>query len=107
MHYRINFNFSFWYFYLKKLGRKGTLLIDYILFIIIFILLAFLDLNTVGSLILNYAARFCVAGIEVIYYTYTIELYPTPVRSVAFGINTAFGNAGSIFSSFIIRIFIK
>ena len=81
---------------IKKLGRKGTLLIDYILFITIFILLAFLDLNTLGSLILNYSARFCAAGIEVIYYTYTIELYPSSVRSVAFGINTTFGNAGSI-----------
>ena len=81
---------------IKKLGRKGTLWIEYTLLIIIFALLTFLDLDTAGSLALNYIARFCVAGIEVIYYTYTIELYPTPVRSVAFGINATIGNAGSI-----------
>ena len=81
---------------IKKLGRKGTLWILYALLAVIIVLLIFLELDTTGSLILNYISRFCVAGIEVIYYTYSIELYPTPVRSVAFGINATFGNAGSI-----------
>ena len=81
---------------IQKLGRKGTLWIEYALLIFVFILLAFLDLDTAGSLILNYIARFCVGGILIIYYTYTIEIYPTPVRSVAFGINTTFGNTGAI-----------
>ena len=81
---------------IKKLGRRGTLWILYIIIVITFFLLAFLDLDTVPNLILNFTARFCAAGIEVIYYTYSIEIYPTPVRSVAFGINATFGNAGSI-----------
>ena len=81
---------------IKKLGRKGSLWILYIICIITILLLAFLDLNTVQNLTLNFIARFCLAGIEVIYYTYSLELYPTPVRSVAFGINATFGNGGSI-----------
>ena len=53
-------------------------------------------MDTTGALLLNYVSRFCVAGIEVIYYTYSIELYPTPISTVAFGNNATFGNAGSI-----------
>ena len=64
----------------KKLGRRGTLWIEYALVILVFVLLAFLELDTGGNLTLNFIARFCCAGIEVIYYTYSIELYPTPVR---------------------------
>ena len=88
---------------LKKLGRKGTLWIEYALVIIVFFLLAFLDLGTAGSLTLNFFARFGCAGIEVIYYTYSIELYPTPVRSLAFGINATFGNAGSIGAPYLLE----
>ena len=89
---------------IKKLGRRGTLWIEYALLEVIFILLAFLNLNTFGSLALNYISRFCVAGIEVIYYTYSIEIYPTPVRSVAFGINATFGNLGSVIAPQLIEI---
>ena len=52
---------------------------------------------------LNFIARFCAAGIEVIFYTYTIELYPTPVRSVAFGVNATFGNGGSILAPLLLE----
>ena len=88
---------------IKKIGRRGTLWILYIIVIISFILLAFLDLNTTWNLTLNFISRFCCAGIDVIYYTYSIELYPTPVRSLAFGINATFGNAGSIGSPYLLE----
>ena len=88
---------------IKRLGRRGFLWIQYAVVVIVFILLAFLDLNTGGELTLNYIARFCCAGIEVIYYTYSIELYPTPVRSLAFGINATFGNAGSIGAPYLLE----
>ena len=55
------------------------------------------------ELILNYIARFCAAGIEVVYYTYSIEVYPTLVRGVAFGVNLTFGNAGSIIAPLILE----
>ena len=53
------------------------------------------------ELVVNFITRFCAAGIEVIYYTYSIELYPTPVRGIAFGVNAAFGNGGSIIAPFL------
>ena len=88
---------------IRKLGRKGSLWIQYTLIIITFILLGFLKLDTLTSLGLNFIARFCASGIEVIYYTYTIELYPTPVRSVAFGVNATFGNGGSILAPLLLE----
>ena len=88
---------------IKKLGRKGTLWILYALVIIAFVLHSFLKLNTAGSLTLNYLERFYCAGIDVIYYTYTTELYPTSIRSLAFGINTGFGNLGSIASPYLLE----
>ena len=88
---------------IKKLGRKGSLWIENILLIIIFFLLAFLKLDTIPTLGLNFLARFCISGSEVIYYTYSLEIYPTPVRSVAFGINATFGNGGSILAPMILE----
>ena len=88
---------------IKKLGRKGTLWIEYGLIIIVFILLASINLNTSGSLILYCIARFCCAGFDIIYYTYTLELYPTPIRSLAFGINIGFGSAGSISAPYLLE----
>ena len=88
---------------IKKLGRRGSLWIQYVVIIITFFSLAFLKLDTIPSLALNFIARFCAAGIEVIYYTYTLELYPTPVRSVAFGINATFGNGGSILAPMLLE----
>ena len=92
---------------IKKLGRRGTLWIQYAVLLVMFVLLAFLELEIYGSLTLNYISRYCVAGIEVIYYTYSIEIYPTPVRSVAFGINATFGNVGSIVAPQLIEIMLR
>ena len=95
---------------IKKLGRRGTLWILYSLLGIIVILLISLNMDsigTAGSLILNYFSRYCTAGIEVIYYTYSVELYPTPVRSVAFGVNAFFGNLGSVVAPIILEFLIS
>ena len=88
---------------IKKLGRKGVLWILYFLVIVSFILLAFINFNTSWNLTLNCIARFGCAGIDAIYYTYTIELYPTQVRSLAFGINATFGSAGSIGAPYLLE----
>ena len=85
------------------LGRKRSLWIQYFIIIVCFILLAFIKLNDIQSLILNFIARFCISGTEVIYYTYSLELYPTPVRGIAFGINATFGNAGSILAPMLLE----
>ena len=88
---------------IKKLGRKGNLWIMYFLIIGTLLLLAFVKLDETIELALNFLSRFCAAGIEVVYYTYSIEIYPTLVRSVAFGVNVSFGNGGSIIAPLLLE----
>ena len=83
---------------IKCLGRKRTLWAQYLIITTIFILLGFVDFSDNFKLILNFFARFCAAGIESVYWAYTLEVYPTPVRSTNFGINVTCGNIGSILS---------
>ena len=63
--------------------------------------MSFLKFSVNVELTLNFFARFCAAAIELVYFTYSLEVYPTPVRSINFGINTIFGNIGSILSPMI------
>ena len=88
---------------IKKLGRKGNLWIMYFLITGALLLLAFIDLDETIELALNFLSRFCAAGIDVVYYTYSIEIYPTLVRSVAFGVNATFGNGGSIIAPLLLE----
>jgi len=83
---------------IKCLGRKRILWAQYIIITTIFILLSFIDFSVNFKLILNFFARFCAAGIEAVYWVYTLEVYPTPIRSTNFGINISCGNIGSILS---------
>ena len=88
---------------IEKIGRKGSLWLYYIIIIFSFIFLAFASLNISTELILNLLARFCACGTEVIVYTYTLEVYPTLVRSAAFGINITFGNGGAIIAPMLLE----
>ena len=81
---------------IKSLGRKGTLWSHYFIISTIFLLLSFFNFSIPVELFLNFCARFCAAAIELVYWTYTLEVYPTPVRSLNFGVNVTFGNIGSI-----------
>ena len=83
---------------IEKLGRKGALWSQYFIISVSFFLLSFIKLSNTVELGLNYITRFCAAAIELVFYTYTLEVYPTPVRSVNFGMNVTFGNIGSILS---------
>ena len=83
---------------IQSLGRKGTLWSQYFIITISFLLLSFFKLTDSIELGLNYIVRFCAAAIELVFYTYTLEVYPTLVRSVNFGMNVTFGNIGSILS---------
>ena len=86
---------------IQSLGRKGALWSQYLIITISFLLLSFFKLPNSYELGLNYIVRFCAAAIELVFYTYTLEVYPTPVRSVNFGMNVTFGNIGSILSPLI------
>ena len=83
---------------IKSLGRKGILWSHYFIITTIFLLLSFFNFSVPVELFLNFCARFCAAAIELVYWTYTLEVYPTPVRSLNFGVNVTFGNIGSILS---------
>jgi OCT family organic cation transporter-like MFS transporter 4/5 len=83
---------------IEKLGRKGALWSQYLIISISFFVLSFMKLSNTVELGLNFITRFCAAAIELVFYTYTLEVYPTPVRSVNFGMNVTFGNIGSILS---------
>ena len=86
---------------LKLLGRKGTLWSQYILLIISFLILSLAKISKITELNLNFICRFCTSAIELVFYTYTLEIYPTPVRCLNFGINVTFGNIGSVISPLI------
>ena len=86
---------------IESLGRKGALWSQYFIITIAFLLLSFFKLSNSIELGLNYIVRFCAAAIELVFYTYTLEVYPTPVRSINFGMNVTFGNIGSILSPLI------
>ena len=83
---------------IKSLGRRGTLWLQYLIISFTFIILSFIKMSNSFELGLNFLARFCAAAIELVFYTYTLEVYPTPVRSLNFGMNVTFGNIGSILS---------
>ena len=83
---------------IQSLGRRGTLWSQYLIISITFLLLSFIKFSNSFELGLNLIVRFCAAAIELVFFTYTLEVYPTPVRSINFGINATFGNIGSILS---------
>ena len=86
---------------LKSLGRKGTLWLQYLIIIISFLILSLSNISKTSELYLNFICRFSTSAIEVVFYTYTLEVYPTPVRCLNFGINVTFGNIGSVISPLI------
>ena len=86
---------------ISSLGRKGTLYLEYFIITIGFVLLSFFKFPLAVELTLNFIIRFCESAIELVYFTYTLEVYPTLVRSTNFGINVTFGNIGSILAPMI------
>ena len=88
---------------IKKIGRKGTLWIFYSLIIITFLILSLIELSAILELIFNFWTIFCSSCIEIAFYTYSIEVYPTSIRNFAFGTNVLFGNGGTIFAPILLE----
>ena len=86
---------------IKFLGRKGTLYVEYMIIILGFLLLSFFKFPLPIELIFNFIIRFCQSAVELVFFTYTLEVYPTLFRSTSFGINVTFGNIGSILAPMI------
>ena len=83
---------------MKSLGRKGTLWLNYLIMIIALLILSLVKISKIIEINLNFICRFCTSAVELVFYTYTLEVYPSCVRCLNFGINVTFGNIGSILS---------
>lgn len=92
-------------FLIKFLRKRQALWLQCFIIIIIFILLNF-EFSQF-KLILTYLLRFFAASIELVYWTYTLEIYPTSIRYCNFGINVTFGNLGTILSPFFCNKLLK
>lgn len=89
------------------LGRKKTIFIWYLIASVSMLVLYFFNMHSNYQLIFFLIARFCVSGAVTTYYTYSLENYPTPVRTLGFGINATMGNLGGIVSSLLIEYISK
>jgi OCT family organic cation transporter-like MFS transporter 4/5 len=113
-HYILNYSFdAFIYFIagflsnIKFMGRKYTMVLFYLISTVGFILHCFISLSSnVGNMVLL-ISRMCVSGNYVILYIYTIELYPSPVRAIGFGINNGLAKIAPIIIPFALVEFPK
>ena len=90
---------------IKCLGRKRTIWGGFVITISCCLSLAFINLNQTIYFILDLLARFCISANHTIFYTYSLEVYPTPVRTIGFGINAGFGSFASIISPMLLELF--
>jgi putative MFS transporter len=75
------------------MGRKRTLHLNYTIVVISSSILFFFVMPDLLVLILAFLCRFSISSIFNIIFTYTLELYPTVVRSEGFSLNSAVANA--------------
>ena len=81
---------------IKYFGRKKTGIYSYIFStIFLIILLIFINYDTL-SIIIYFIVHFFVAIPYSIFFTYCLEIYPTVIRHIGFGLNATMGNIGGI-----------
>lgn len=88
------------------LGRKKSL-IGFYLGITLGFVLTFIFDSAIGAWLAMVLIRFCITGVYTTFYIYFMESYPTPLRSLGFGLNSTFGNLAGIVSPMIIEYFNK
>jgi len=91
---------------IPSLGRKKSLIGFYLGITIGFILYITFENMKLGAFSLLMAMviiRFCITGVYTTFYIYFMENYPTPLRSLGFGLNSTFGNLAGIVSPIIIE----
>ena len=94
----------------KPLGRKYSLLLLFLLSALGFLAYVFMSnyfYSEIGQFISMLLVRFTISGVYTTYYTYILENYPTPIRSIGFGLNSTFGNIGGIVIPLILELFSK
>ena len=63
--------------------------------------------SAIGAWLSMVLIRFCITGVYTSFYIYFMESYPTPLRSLGFGLNSTFGNLAGIVSPVIIEFINK
>ena len=88
---------------IPRFGRKKSLIGFYIGISIGFILtLAFSD-SAIGCWLYMVLIRFSITGVYTSLVVYLVESYPTPLRSLGYGLNFTFGNLAGIISPLILE----
>ena len=90
-----------------SLGRKKSLILFYVGITVGFILTLLFGGNAIGGWAAMVVIRFCITGVYTSFYIYFMESYPTPLRSLGFGLNSTFGNLAGIVSPIILEFFNK
>ena len=91
---------------MPSLGRKKSLIGFFLGITIGFILYLVFENMKLGAFSLLMAMviiRFCITGVYTTFYIYFMENYPTPLRSLGFGLNSTFGNLAGVVSPIIIE----
>ena len=92
---------------IPSIGRKKSLIIFYIGITIGFILTIIFSNSPIGCWLAMIPIRFCITGVYTTFFIYFMESYPTPLRSLGFGLNSTFGNLAGMISPIIIEFFNK
>jgi len=79
---------------IKCLGRIYSSMIYLIICFFVFITLIIGNFDDYNEAIGNFVARFSISGIYTIIYTYSTEVYPSPLRTMGFGTNNFCGRLG-------------
>ena len=88
---------------MPALGRKKSLIGFYLGITLGFVLTLIFYESAIGGWLAMVIIRFCITGVYTSFYIYFIESYPTPLRSLGFGLNSTFGNLAGIISPIIIE----
>ena len=87
----------------KRIGRKKTALIGLFGSTALFLSVAFLFSYETPSLILSLICRFTITMAYGVFSVYCLEIYPTPVRAIGYGITSIFNNIGGIIIPLIVE----
>ena len=90
---------------IKILGRKRTIWGGMFITIACLLILALISVPDLVYFLLDLLSRFCISAVHTIFYTYSLEVYPTPVRTIGFGINATFGQIGGIVFPMLVELF--
>ena len=89
---------------LPALGRKKSLIGFYVGITVGFVLTFIFQKSAIGNWLAMVVIRFCITGVFTSFYIFFMESYPTPLRSLGFGLNSTFGNLAGIISPIILEI---